>query len=101
MSIHKSTGYSPYKLVFGKIPHTPIAYPPIEEGTDVTYRQYLTNLFNKIQDTRENVKEHPIRSKETILRSTYVISNLEIMYFSETNLKRENFLISISDRIKY
>jgi len=63
-SVHESTSYSPYELVFGKIPRTPSAYPPTEEETDVTYQQYLTNLFNKIQDTQEDAKKHLILSKE-------------------------------------
>jgi len=50
-SVHESTSYSPYELIFGKIPRTPRAYPPLKEETDVTYQQYLTNLFNKIRDT--------------------------------------------------
>jgi len=78
-SVHESTGYLPYELIFGKIPRTPSAYPPLEEESDITYRQYLTNLFNKIQDTQEDAKKHLIRSKERSKR--YYDQRLNIRHF--------------------
>jgi len=50
-SVQESTGYSPYELIFEKIPR---AYPSLEEEIDVTYRQYLTNLFNNNKNTRHS-----------------------------------------------
>jgi len=78
-SVHESTGYMPYELVFGRIPRTPSAYPPLEEETEITYQQYLTNLFNKLQDTQENAKKHLTRSKEKSKR--YYDQRLNIRSF--------------------
>lgn len=63
-SVHEGTHYSPYQLVFGRLPHTPSAHPPLEEETNETYQQYLTDLFNKLYDTQQDAQKHFIASKE-------------------------------------
>jgi len=50
-TVHESTKYSPFQLVFGRLPKTSASNPPLEENTDITYTQYLTDLFNNLQDT--------------------------------------------------
>jgi len=62
-SVHESTKYSPSQLVFGRLPRTPASNSPLEENTDVTYTQYLTDLFNNLQDTQEDARENLIASK--------------------------------------
>ncbi|XP_011859426.1 PREDICTED: uncharacterized protein LOC105556922 [Vollenhovia emeryi] len=63
-SVHEGTKYSPYQLVFGRVPRTPSSYTSAEDEPNVTYQQYLTDLFNRLRDTQEDARRNLIRSKE-------------------------------------
>jgi hypothetical protein len=67
-SVHEGTQYSPYELVFGRIVRLSSAHPPIEENVELTYPDYLTNLFNKLSQLQHKAREKLIKSKE---RSKY------------------------------
>ncbi|KMQ88697.1 enzymatic polyprotein endonuclease reverse [Lasius niger] len=63
-SVHEGTKFSPYELVFGRLARLPSAYPPLEENLETTYHEYITTLFNKLHDTREEARQNLIRAKE-------------------------------------
>lgn len=63
-SVHESTKYSPFQLVFGRLPRTPSSRPPLEEEDIETYPQYLTNLFTRLSDAQEDARKHLLNSKE-------------------------------------
>lgn len=62
-STHEGTQYTPHELVFGKIARQPSANPPIEENMDLTYLEYLVDLYTKIRDVQELARENLINSK--------------------------------------
>jgi hypothetical protein len=62
-SIHESTRYTPYKLVFGKTTRAPSSDPDINNLNNESYTNYLIKLFNKIKDTQMYARENLIDSK--------------------------------------
>lgn len=66
-SVHEGTRYTPHKLVFGKIARALSTDPLFENEPNVTYTEYLTNLFHRISSTqaiaRENLTQAKLRSK--------------------------------------
>lgn len=67
-SVHESTLYSPHELIFGKAARSPSSDPPIENNLGETYKEYLTDLFNRIRTTQELARRNLDRSK---IRSKY------------------------------
>lgn len=62
-SVHEGTKFSPHELVFGKIARVPSSFPPVEEDTDETYRDYLEKLFDKLRYLQEEARQNLINSK--------------------------------------
>lgn len=63
-SVHEGTKFSPYELVFGRLPRLPSAYATIEGHLEPTYQEYLKNLFLHLQDIQQEARNNLIRSKE-------------------------------------
>ncbi|XP_011860867.1 PREDICTED: uncharacterized protein LOC105558005 [Vollenhovia emeryi] len=55
-SVHEGTKFSPYELVFGKLARLPSSHEPIEENLEPTYREYLTDLFNKLSELQRQAR---------------------------------------------
>lgn len=83
-SIHESTNYSPFELVYGRVPRLPSAHEHIEENLEPTYQEYLIDLFNKIRDSQEEARKNLINSKERSKR--YYDRKLNVQAFKEGDL---------------
>lgn len=83
-SIHESTKYSPFELVYGRILRLPSAHEHIEENLEPTYQEYLIELFNKIRDSQEEAQKNLISSKERSKR--YYDKKLNVQAFKEGDL---------------
>jgi hypothetical protein len=79
-SIHESTRYTPYELVFRKIARAPSSDSDINDLNNESYSTYLINLFNKIKDVQMYARENLINSKH---RSKYY-------YDKKTKMNRIN-----------
>jgi hypothetical protein len=55
-SIHATTGYTPYELVYGRKPKLPldIFHKNIEIAIELTPEEYSKNLLNTLQNSYEN-----------------------------------------------
>lgn len=63
-SVHESTRFASYELVFGKIPRLPSSREPADENLEPTYHEYIINLFNKLQNVQAEARGHLMKSKE-------------------------------------
>jgi len=79
-SIHESTGYIPYELVFGKIARQPSSELNNELEKERTYDDYLHQLMTNIHILQELTRECLIASK---IKSKY--------YFMTKKLILKNF----------
>lgn len=67
-SVHEGTRYTPHELVFGKLARQPASDPPLEENIDLTYLEYLINLFCNIRNIQDLAQGNLINSKEKYKR---------------------------------
>lgn len=60
-SVHESTGYTPYELIFGKKARIPSEFA--EEEIPATYNDYFDDLFSRISGTQANAAANLERAK--------------------------------------
>lgn len=80
-SVHEGTKFSPYELVFGKLARLPSNHPPLEAIEETTYYEYITNLVNKLHETREEARQNLISAKERSKR--YYDRHINPRHFEE------------------
>lgn len=77
-SVHEGTRFSPYELVFGRLPRQIGSDQPIEENLYLTYQDYLINLYTRLRDAEDeackNLIEAKRRSKQYYDRRTNSIA---------------------------
>ena len=60
--------FSPHELVFGRIAREPLHEPIVEENLELTYKEYLEDLNNKLFQIQalvyENLTQTKAKSKE-------------------------------------
>lgn len=83
-SVHESTKHTPFELVFGRIPRLPSSTIPLEENLDLTYKEYLTNLFNKLWEVQEKARQNLILSKQK--SKLYYDQRLNTYQFKQGNM---------------
>lgn len=62
-NVHEGTQYTPHELVFGKLARLPSANPPIEKNMDLTYLEYLIELYSKIYEIQGLAHENLVNAK--------------------------------------
>ena len=62
ITVHESTGFAPYTLVFGKEANIPTSFA--KEATSLTYVQHLNDLFRKLYSTHSEASEKINYAKE-------------------------------------
>lgn len=55
-SMHEGPKYTPHELVFDCVARPPSSNPPLKENMDLTYQDYLIDLYIKLQ-THKNQPE--------------------------------------------
>lgn len=63
-SVHEGTNYTPYALVFGHFPRISSFSMVPEEVTELSYHDYLTNLFDTLKSSQDLARKNLIESKE-------------------------------------
>lgn len=63
-SVHESTKFALYELVFGRIPRLSSLREPTDENLKPTYHEYVSDLFSKLQNLQAEAKAHLMQSKE-------------------------------------
>ncbi|KMQ86430.1 enzymatic polyprotein endonuclease reverse, partial [Lasius niger] len=63
-SVHEGTSYTPYTLVFGRMPRMPSSFMIPDTQFEQPYQDYLTNLFDTLKNSQEMARGNLIRSKE-------------------------------------
>ncbi|KAI4474785.1 hypothetical protein M0802_015444 [Mischocyttarus mexicanus] len=80
-SVHEGTKHTPYELVFARIVRLPSSVPPAEEDVDVTYTQYLSDLYDEMMGlqslAKQNLENSKIKSKNYYDRKV-VTQNLQV-----------------------
>lgn len=62
-SVHSGTLYTPYELVFGKLPRTPSSDPLQEEDRIPTYQDYMIDLVTRINRLQSLAHDNLINAK--------------------------------------
>lgn len=60
-SVHESTGFTPYELVFGFEAREPSVKPTVK---DITYGDYYEKLIKRLKSIQEKARENLIKTKE-------------------------------------
>ena len=67
-SVHESSKYTPFELIFGRTAITPSAQPPSEQDKLPTYQNYMTDLISRLVEIRKLAHDNLLAAK---LRSKY------------------------------
>jgi len=62
ISVYES--YSPFSLVFGRVPRLLFSTPPAEKYIDNIYHDYLIDLYDSSQKSQKLARKNLIKSKE-------------------------------------
>ena len=62
-SVHSTTKYSPYELLFGNKPYLPNSV--YDSSPDATYPEYVNVLQHRLKYSRDRALENIQKSKET------------------------------------